>query len=133
MNRVFLDLEGTVISCWTDLYDVWYNERLNQWLSEHANGRVSIFSFAVDNPQDLAEFNTYCKPGIERNYSVNVVACPTMMDIMRETVKINNVSIWQFKILFGKTLGFLKYVESLPDKKGLEADTINLKNLKDFC
>lgn len=84
MNKVFIDLEGTIIDVWhggnLKLKNV---ELIKDVISQYGVNEVGIFSFAIVNSSDLNDFFGRLCGKIEDAIGVPITSVPTVRDMMR--------------------------------------------------
>ena len=112
MNKLFLDLEETVV-------DSWQSQRLvnigavKSFLQNNSFDEVDVFSFAVWNNDDVAVFNRDLKPVLNRALNVNLKDCPSVPDVMKADTKLTGVQwhndVTEFIQVRGKFTAFLNW------------------------
>lgn len=115
MRKIFFDLEGTLINSWSDV-SLCNIERVRNIIKEHGITEISIFSFAIDNENDVRTFEKDgFKNFIERAYEIKIVECPTTKEIMSVCLKYsgNLFDLFEFKSVWGKTRAFQEYCTAL--------------------
>lgn len=92
MISLHLDLEETVIDSWESMTIL--PSKINAIASLAKSLQISefsVFSFAVWNAQDQAEFARYLQPILERMLRMECIGCPTVDDIMEADRRQTNV------------------------------------------
>lgn len=107
---IFLDLEGVIIDDWFSGEPTEHLPRIKAWLGDAKE--VGIFSFAIDNAEDVARFNQVFKPRIEAELGVKVVEVVTVAEVCRVMVKVRRVSLDlnDVKQLYGKGPSFTEWI-----------------------
>lgn len=79
--KVFLDLEETVINNWDEGLLV-NTTRVRDFLKQQNASEFTVFSFAVWNDRDKADFDRVHRRTLERALDCRVAACPSVEDFM---------------------------------------------------
>lgn len=111
MKKVFLDLEGTVITVWNDAY-LCNIAQVGKFLRSEGVDTVDIFSFAVYDDADRNSFNNGIRKALEvSSLGVSINHCLTVDEIakvLRQSTGTNwnrqeLLSVW------GKYRAFIDY------------------------
>jgi hypothetical protein len=78
--QVFLDLEETIIDNW-DSGMLVNSTRVRDWLHANSVTDVSIFSFAIWDSADLADFNRRLRPWLARALDISVTDAVTVAEL----------------------------------------------------
>ena len=107
---IYLDLEGVIIDDWFNGNPTSHMPKIKAWL--RGAKEVGVFSFAIDNADDLRRFDKLFRPWIESSLGVRVVDVPTVADVARVMVKVRRVSLGlnDVKQLYGKGMSFAEWV-----------------------
>lgn len=113
-KHFFLDLEATIIHSWEDrqLCNV---PLIRSIIDKQSIQEVHIFSYAIDDQKDRAEFNNaHFKGVIEEALGVKILQVPTVEEIMRTIFKQTGVQFerYEFKSIWGKLKGFQDYCQA---------------------
>lgn len=109
--NVFLDLEETVINNWDEGLLV-NATRVREFLSEQGVKEFTVFSFAVWNDKDKADFERLHRRVLEKALDCRVVACPSVEDFMRVDTELTGVhfeSLTDFISVRGKVGAFTNW------------------------
>ncbi len=111
MKKIFLDLEGTVITTWGDAM-LCNTAVVGKFLKAEGVTEVDIFSFAVYDDADRQSFNNGIKKALEMSsLGVTINHCPTVDDMMR-VVKRFTMTAWtrqEMLSVWGKYRTFVDY------------------------
>lgn len=109
---VFLDLEGTIIDTW-DNHEMGNIQKVRQWLKNENVKAAGIFSFAVDNEKDKADFkNAFVFKALEEALGVMFTRIVTVEEVRHAIMMKNRVKLedlWEVKQLWGKERGFIDF------------------------
>lgn len=109
--QVFLDLEETVITSWAEGL-LCNASRVREFLVEQQATKFTIFSFAVWDDRDKAEFDRLHRRGLERALDCRVAACPSVEDFMQADTTLTGVyfdSLTDFISIRGKVGAFTNW------------------------
>tara|TARA_B110000503_G_C6876916_1_gene301013 strand:+ start:80 stop:538 length:459 start_codon:yes stop_codon:yes gene_type:complete len=110
--QIFLDLEETIITSWSEGLLV-NASRVREFLAENDAKTFTIFSFAVWDDQDKADFERLHRRGLERALDCRVASCPSTEDFMRADTALTGVhfdSLTDFISIRGKVGAFTNWV-----------------------
>lgn len=116
-DLVFLDLEETIIYSWSNplLCNV---HKIRTYLRKHNITEIHIFSFAIYNVVDQAEFVRDMKPAIEEALGVTVLSWPSVRDMLKADYELTGVhfdsgtEVHDYITIRGKPQGFINYINS---------------------
>ena len=115
MNKqftVFLDLEETVITSWDEGLLV-NASKVREFLKEQNVTNFTVFSFAVWNDKDKADFDRLHRRPLERGLDCMVKSCPSTEDFMQADTNLTGVhfdSLTDFISIRGKVGAFTNWV-----------------------
>jgi hypothetical protein len=128
-DKVFLDLEDTVITNWRDQY--YTNvQKVRTWLIENEIKEVGIFSFAIYDDADKTIFEKQLKVGLTDVFGIRITTWPSVLEMMdidtrhtgdywRNESSIGT-AVTEFINLRGKTQAFINFAnEQFPDAKSI--------------
>lgn len=120
-DRVFLDLEETVINNWHEQYLV-NTLKVKDWLQSIEAKEVDIFSFAIYHDADKTKFVKEMKPFLERVLEVEINTWPSVIEMAIADTKetgdywlrdSESLGIIEYINVRGKTYGFINYVRQV--------------------
>jgi hypothetical protein len=120
-DRIFLDLEETIINSWQDQLLV-NTQKVKDWLREIGATEVDIFSFAIYNERDQEIFVRQMKPFLERVLEVKINTWPSVIEMAVADTKETGIywlrdseslGIVEYINLRGKMYGFINYVRHM--------------------
>ena len=109
--KVFLDLEETVITSWDEGL-LCNASRVREFLAEQKATNFTVFSFAVWNDRDKADFERLHRRVLERALDCTVLACPSVEDFMQADTELTGVqfdSVTDFIGIRGKVGAFTSW------------------------
>lgn len=109
---LFLDLENTVIDTWEGQNIVSNKNQIREWIKSHNFDEVVVFSFAIWNDDDKAEFKGNIKPRLESIFDIKFnEEVFSIEDIKRFTQNQMKCLVDRDDIFaFGKQQGFINTV-----------------------
>ena len=116
MNKVnvFLDLEETVLNNWAEGYLI-NSAKVRDFLQSHNADGFHVFSFAVWNDDDKAEFRKRHQNALERVLECPVLSCNSCDDFMKADTKFTGLrfdSLTDFINVRGKVGAFMNWTAS---------------------
>lgn len=146
-RHLFLDLEDTVITTvengWATA-QVINSRKVRDFILKFNPHYVHVFSFAIWNAEDVADFNRHVRPYVESNLGIKFVNVPTLdVEILSECCKsmnINKSTVTRRDVIdfWGKQEAFRLYARSLFGKPldGVQTDIVLLDDMvteEKFC
>ncbi len=145
-TTLYLDLEGTVIKGWDDQV-LMNTSRVCDFLDSNPDidrDDVRVFSFAIYNDKDKAEFVRDIKPMLERRLGVTITQWPSVQDMALRTQQLTGNrfldsdtmgghGISEFIALVGKVNAFMDYVvyDRVPGRYVLVDDIVPMRTVLD--
>lgn len=135
MKELWLDLEDTVITPveegWSSSWLLPYCQVLAEHLAAHPIDKLHVFSFAIHTQEDVAQFDQWIRPHLEKVLGMPISCVPTVQDDIipacRAVTGINGelplsdvVSFW------GKAGAFKLWIKWLCQTGRNEADKVVL-------
>jgi len=100
--KVFLDLEGTVITGWNDPY-LKNTRKVREYLRSipEFDGTVAIFSFAIHNTYDQGVFEQTMKRRLEDALDVLITEWPSVQDVAKASQRLTGVRWFDGDVMSG--------------------------------
>jgi len=112
---LFLDLEETVINCFTDFKTLINVEEVKTFIHSIGFDEVRIFSFAIWEDKDVDRFFSLINPLLAKCLDVTITVPPIKVCEIRKIVEKAEGCFfefdWEFSTTFRKDLSFMKMVE----------------------
>jgi hypothetical protein len=107
--QVFLDLEETVIESWDNpmLINI---QKVRAFLKERHVTEVHIFSFAIHNDKDKADFERHLKHSLQEALGVTIAPVQTLDDFCRIIRQGRGGAVWEpfeLAMVWGKFRSFV--------------------------
>jgi hypothetical protein len=128
-DKVFLDLEETVIVSWHDRYFT-NVQKVRDWLKEHQITEVGIFSFAIYNDADKEIFEKEIKVGLADAFGISITTWPSVLEMMKIDTKFTGdrwfdprsvgQGVTDYINTRGKQQGFINFANAMyPDARNI--------------
>lgn len=109
--RLFLDLEDTIVDNWYDfLFIPSKCEKIRNYIANNNIDQIIIFSFAIDNEDDVKQFEISHKEDVERVLGFKIKKVFSVEHVMK--VLGLKISLSAFKT-FGKQSAFISLIERI--------------------
>jgi hypothetical protein len=115
IKHCWFDLEDTII---TPVLSGWQNceainvDKMRRFIADNKFDRINLFSFAIDDDDDLAKFNQITKPHLEATFGFKLSATPTMQDIASTCcaeMNLKNTNVNEVRDFWSKHQSFRLY------------------------
>jgi|LakMenEpi03Aug12_release.lakeMendotaPanAssembly.Ray.scaffolds.fasta_scaffold123664_6 hypothetical protein len=113
MNKIklFLDLEDTIVDNWDDFLFIPSNcEKIKTYIKEHKITDITVFSFAIDDEDDVITFVKQHQEEVERILDVKINHVMPLTEVTDLLYRGLNLSKYDIKS-FGKQAIFLNFID----------------------